>query len=113
MDAAKAAAAGIIALDQLYLMSIIGTCNALKLSAVLQDTGNDSGRLWLVPAESTVPLAQITFAFGTDDVKLGVITRDERELVRVVRYGEGLDGFLPDFMRFMQAGRLAAPKRAA
>ena len=110
MDASKAAAVGIIPLDQMYLLAIVQTANSARLSAVLQDLGNDAGRLWLTPSESTVPVAQISFKFDIDEVKLGVVSRDERELVRVIRYAEGLDGFLPELSRFLTANLLAAPR---
>ena len=114
--------ATLIPLEQLYLMALATTAKSLKLDSILQDlTGTfkdgasrrQSGRLWLVSPGTTVPQAQIAFEFATDSIKVGVLTRDERELVRVVKYAEGIDGFLEEFTKFMQAGRIAAPRKAA
>lgn len=98
--------AKIIPLQQLYLSALACVAASDSLDAVQQDLGPDAGRLWLVRDGSTVPQAQVAYKFGIDDVVLGVITRDERELTRTVRYAEGLDGFLADFSRFLHANRL-------
>jgi hypothetical protein len=109
--------AKIIPLQQLYLMALVATVNADKLDAVQQDLGQDAGRLWLVSNGTTVPQAQIAYKFGVVYVSFGIITRDERKLSRVVKYAEGIDGFLEQLQKFLQANRLVdltrARKRAA
>lgn len=103
---------GIVNLEQLYLVAIVNTVNAEKLTAVLQDFDNGAGRLWLVREGSTVPSAEIEFKFDRDVVHLGIISRNERSLLREVKYAEGIDGFLEDLQKFLRAG-LLAHKRAA
>lgn len=100
----------IIPLQQLYLSALVQVANGEKLSAVQQDTGGDSGRLWLVGDGSTVPHAMIAYKFGLDSVSVGLIHRDERALERAIKYAEGLDGFLEELQKFLRAGKLAAPK---
>jgi hypothetical protein len=106
--------ATLIPLEQLYLMALATTAKSLKLDSILQDIKDGkTGRLWLVSPGTTVPQAQVAFEFSVDSIKLGVLTRNERELVRVVKYAEGIDGFLEEFTKFMQSGRIAAPRKAA
>jgi len=102
--------AHIIPLQQLYLSTIVAIANADKLEAVQQELGQDMGRLWLVREGSTVPVMQVSYKFGADDVALEVIHRDERHFKKLVKYAEGLDGFVEEFHKFTQANRLAAPK---
>jgi len=104
--------AELIPLQQIYLLAISEACKALHLDCLLQDLGDGkTGRLWLVHPGRTVAYAQLAFAFDHDDVTLGIITRDERELVRVVKYVEGIEDFIEAMTRFFHAGRLAAPKQ--
>lgn len=113
MDASKAAALGIIPLDQLYLLAIVQTMKNEKLDAVLQDFGNDNGRLWLVRQGSTVPDAYLDFNFGKDSVAFLYTTRGERVLGPVtVKYAEGVDGYLESLTKFMHANRLASPTKS-
>ncbi len=105
----------IISLQQLYLMALVETLKADKLDAVLQDLSqetrsSDTGRLWLVRNGTTVPEASIAFQFERDSVNLAVVTRNERELKRVIKYAEGLDGYLEDLQKFLRSGLLSAPK---
>jgi hypothetical protein len=87
--------------------------NAEKLSAMLQDAGNEAGRLWLTRDGTTVPEAFIEFKFERDDVLLRVISRSGRELDLKVAYAEGLDGALEAIQKFMRAGRIADNRKAA
>lgn len=104
--------AGIINLEQLYLLAICKTIEAEKLQAVLQDMGEGKGRLWLVPEGSTIPQAHLMFQFGEDAVKLGLQTRSERSFAQVVTYAEGVEGFLRELQKVLRAGKLEH-KRAA
>lgn len=113
MNPSKFAGIEVLPLEQLYLMALIQCLKAEKMDAVLQDFGDDKGRLWFVTPNTTVPLGSITFQFEMDGVKFGIITRDSRELVRSVRYAEGIDGFLEEAQKFFRAGRLAAPSKKA
>lgn len=103
--------AKIIPLQQLYLTALVACANADKLDAVQQDMGQDTGRLWLVRQGTTVPQAWIAYKFQTDDVVIGVATRDERALKRTIKYAEGIDGFLEEFQKFMRANLLAKPSK--
>lgn len=103
----------IIPLQELYLNVMLVVADSLKLQTVQQVIGDgDQGRLWLVRHGTTVPHAQVAYKFETDSVTFGVVTRDERQLSRVVKYAEGLDGFAEELARFMQANQLGKPKRA-
>src|SRR5271154_3042557 len=103
----------LISLQQVYLMAIAAACKSLKLDCILQDMGNDTGRLWLAPFGSTVPVAQLGFRFSQDSGGLAIVGRDERRLERVSKFAEGSASFLAACTRFFQAARIAAPKAAA
>jgi len=106
--------ASIVPLQQLYLSALVALIDSHHLTAVQQDLGNDTGRLWMVSIGTTVPIGQIGYKFDDDSVALAAVMRDERKFGRIVRYIEGIDGFLEDFEKFMNAGKLAAPgKRKA
>ncbi len=111
--------AKIIPLNQLYLTTLAAFFAAEGLQTVQQDltgagtNGEEAGRLWFVRAGTTVPDVFVQYRFGVDQVVLGVMTRDERKLDQTVKYAEGLDGFGEELMKFMQANRLAAPKKKA
>ena len=102
-----------INLQDLYLLALQACAEGEKLETVLQQTGEGQGRLWLVAKGSTVPHAWIGFKFSVDDVALMVQTRDQREIAQVVKFAEGIDGFLPQLQRCLRAGKLAAPKKVA
>lgn len=104
--------AKIIPLQQLYLSIIVTTVGAEGLDSVQQDLGADAGRLWLVRKGTTVPQAWVGYKFDVESVKIGIQTRDERELTRTVKYAEGIDGFAEELSRFLRANRLTH-KRAA
>ena len=105
--------AGVFDLVQLYLLAIVAALKADGLGAALQEAGPGAGRLWIMPSETTVPVASLDFKFGEDDVALKVTTRDERVDAKVVKYAEGIDGYLQSLQKFMRAGLLEAPKGAA
>jgi hypothetical protein len=96
-------------LHDVYLLALQGFAAAIRQDVLLQDLGEGNGRLWLVPQNSTVPTAQIAFKFGVDGVQLGILTRDEREFTKFVKFSEGLDGFLEQAQKFFDAGLLPAP----
>lgn len=106
--------AQIISLQQLYLLSLCKMFEGEKLAAILQDFGNDTGRLWLTREGSTVPQAFVEFKFQRDEVALAVMTRDERTKAYIVKYSEGLDATLQDLQKMLRAGLLEHKvKRAA
>ena len=105
-------AAGIINLEQLYLIAIANAMKAERLDVVLQDFENGAGRLWLTSPDTTVPHGGIEFKFERDIVHFGVMMRDERTMARAVKYAEGIDGFLEELAKFLRQNRLAH-KRAA
>jgi hypothetical protein len=109
----QASAAGLMPLEDLYLNTLALLAEGEKLSCIVQQISEGNGRLWLAPHGSTVPQAQIAFKFDLNGVHLGVLHRDERELVREIRYAEGLDAFLIELRRFMRAGRIADKRGAA
>lgn len=105
-----------MSLQDLYLMTLAAVCEAEKLDAVMQQTGEGAGRIWLVRKGTTVPHAWIGFKFGVDDVALMVQTRTDRQISEVVQYAGGLDSFLPKVQKILRDGMLAdmsKGKRAA
>jgi hypothetical protein len=107
--------AKLIPIEQFYLLSIAAWAESDKMECLLQDRENGkSGRLWLISAtsDSSAPLAHITFCFEENGVTLAVAHRDERIIEpRLVKFAEGIDGFIADLARFFNAGKIAAPKR--
>ena len=107
--------AQIIPLQTLYLGAIVSVANDLALSAVQQHMNQEqtAGRLWLVAEGTTVPAGMIQYEFREDDVAIGVIDRNQRKDQAIVRYAEGLDGYLENLMKFFQAGRIANKTKSA
>ena len=110
--------AELIPLEQVYLSCLAEAAKSLKMDTVLQELGTPGGafkpgRLWFVATGSTVPLGMLEFEFGKDSVALNVVTRDERILERAVKYAEGIDAYLQEFVQLFQAGRLADKRSKA
>lgn len=108
---------GMIELERFWLLSLAACAEADKYSPVLQQIDKGAGRLWFIPERkpaTTVPDLYLNFKFALDSVAFGIDFRDEgREpIVQVVKYAEGLDGFLQKFSKALKANRLAAPKAA-
>ena len=99
-----------MSLQDVYLMALAQCCESVKLQSVMQQTGDGAGRVWLMREGTTIPHAWIGFKFGVDDVALKVMTRTEHEYEEIVKYAAGLDRFLPELLRTLNAGLLAAPK---
>lgn len=105
--------AGVLPLENLYLITIVKMAESEKLGTALQDFGAGAGRLWLLPANTTTPDHQIEFKFDKDGVALAVASRNEREFnPRIVKYVEGIDGFCKDLQKHLRAN-LLEHKRAA
>lgn len=110
------AEAKVFPLEQFYLSILTQTINADSLDVLQQDLGNGAGRLWCVSKDTTVPVLHLAYRFDVDAVEFQLQTRDGRNLVRVVKYAEGLDAFVEEFQRFLRAGRLpskVAARKAA
>lgn len=108
--------AQIVTLQQLYLVTLVQMFKAEKLHAILQDFGQDAGRLWLTGSEgTTIPQAELMFKFDRDSVALRISTRDERTKDIVVKYAEGLDGAMEQIQKLLRAGRIGytGPKAVA
>ncbi len=103
----------IIPLQQLYLNCLAAMFKAEKLDTVLQDTGNESGVLWLVRTNTTVPELSLGFKFGATKVEFACVTRNERVFQAERSYAEGIDSFMQELQHFLRSGRIAAPKKAA
>lgn len=99
-------------LQDVYLLAIAACCEAEKLQTVMQQTGEGTGRLWLMREGTTIPQAWIGFKFNTDDVALKIVTRTEREDSEVVAYAAGLDAFLPRIQKCLREGMLADMSKA-
>ena len=102
----------IISIEQMYLLVLAKAFEGEKLQTVLQDAGNGAaGRLWLMREGTTVPDAHVDFNFTADGVSLHAVTRGERELPQVmVKYGEGIDGYLERVVKLLRAGLLEHKK---
>jgi hypothetical protein len=102
----------IVPLQQLYLLALCGVAESNKLTPALQDLGNDRGRLYLLREGTTAPDVVLAFEFRGDCMTLAATTRDAgRTMDWTVFYGEGVDAVLPELHQFINANRLAAPKR--
>lgn len=103
--------AQVVPLERMYLAILCNVIAADHLDVVQQEW-TEGGRLWLCHTGTTKPIANLVYKFERDSVSLGVETRDERKLVRVVHYRDGLDAFAVELQKFLRQNRLAAPKAA-
>lgn len=109
---------GMIELERFWLLTLAKAAEGAGLSPVLQQVAPGAGRLWMVPdgknqKPTTVPALCLQFKFDLDVVGFEIQFRDERPAIKtVVKYAEGLDGFLQEFGKALVANRLAAPKAA-
>lgn len=116
-QAPDACDATIIPLHQLYLSIIVGVMAADKLQAVQQEfpqQADPAGRFYFVRPGTTAPEVICEYQFGPTHLKVKFATRDaQRVLEKSISYIEGLDSFAPELVKFISAGRLVAPRRAA
>lgn len=113
MKSIDLSSAEVFDLTTVYLLVVVSMLKREGFGAAVQEVAEGTGRLWVMPKNTTVPTSQIAFTFGADDVEFVIITRDEKRLDRKVKYAEGIDGFIEDAQKFLRAGLLAKPKRAA
>lgn len=99
-------------LHDLYLGTIEAMLEADKLTVAHQPAGDKpSGVLWCMRKGTTQPEVIITYAFDPMSVDFVVSTRDmNRRLNKSAFYAGGLESFLAELTKFINAGRLAAPK---
>jgi hypothetical protein len=106
--------AQLIPLQQFYLMAIAAKLQELKVDCIFQDLENGkTGRLFLISGNSTAALATLNFHFEMNGVLFEIDSRDERKLRAEIKYVEGIDGFIADMTKFLNANRLEHKRRAA
>jgi hypothetical protein len=110
-----------IELCELYVKAIEAVAAANGLEIALQKavpTKGDStiyvGALYLLRKGTTIPDMTVAFTFQTDRVILQTHARNELNTrtrhSRALAYAGGIDGWLGDMNKDLQAGRLAAEK---
>jgi hypothetical protein len=109
---------GIMPIEQLYIRAIAGLAEDQGFACAMQDLQpNGAGnlpacRLWLIPENTTIPAGCVNIAFNQDGVAIELVMRNDRTLSACsIRYAEGLDGWLQDATRFLQAGLLADKRK--
>jgi hypothetical protein len=105
-----------IEIERFYLATLAKCAEADKYATVLQQVAPGAGRLWFIPERkpaTTVPDYCLNFKFELDVVCFELEGRGNPvKAQKVVKYAEGLDGFIAEFMKALKANRLAAPKAA-
>jgi hypothetical protein len=99
-------------LHDLYLGTIEAVLNSNKLDAVHQPEGEKpAGVIWAMRVGTTKPDLFITYLFAPTRVTFKVFGRDDgRGFEQHVSYVEGVEAFLAELVKFINAGKLAAPK---
>lgn len=106
--------ASVLPLQQFYTAIIVQMMNARQLTALQQEFENmadPSGRLYFVRDGTTVPEVIMEYVFTRDALQVKVLPRSGKVLTEVVSYAAGLDSFLDELAKFLNAGKLAAPKK--
>lgn len=103
----------IVNLVELYKNTIAAVLeHQHKLDTAEQADGSGlSGRLWAMRHGTTVPELIISYEFDNNGAKFTLVDRNMRQSGYNLAYVEGVEGFLGDMAKFINAGRLAAPKK--
>lgn len=104
---------GLPEIERLYLLTIAGALESRKYACVLQQMGENQGRLWIMEEGTTKPAGCLQFKFEENRVLFELQVRDEGQKSQsVIDYAEGIDELPKQILRALQA-RMLADKRAA
>lgn len=101
--------AKVVPLQQFYLGILAAGFAAQNLTTLqyeIPGANDPAGSLYFIRAGTTAAEFVIAYQFLPDSVKLKVVARSGKALNETVSYVGGLDGFLVELSKFLNAGRL-------
>lgn len=101
--------ANVVPLHQFYLGILAAGFAAQNLTTLQHEApgADPAGSLYFVRKGTTAAEFVIAYQFLPDAVKFKVVARNGAAINETVSYAGGLDGFLVDLSKFINAGRLA------